>query len=155
MPIYRLLKCLYKTPIWLRVVLALSWYAFIGLLTELPYASSTNTKQFIEESGAPLYLNWIFRVSSHMFVFGIESLLIYSLLNPHLHYNRNSSVITLFAILLLGIGDEIHQSFVPSRFPKWEDVLKDLIGATLFLWMLFSIRPKLVSIIVQKSKAKL
>jgi len=44
--------------------------------------------------------------------------------------------LTLLAALLFGVADEIHQAFVPSRFPSLLDVGSDVVGAALALVLL-------------------
>jgi len=41
---------------------------------------------------------------------------------------------TLIEVCLYGIGDEIHQSFVPTRTPSALDVAADCLGGCLALW---------------------
>ena len=54
-------------------------------------------------------------------------------LHPRVH-NRNflptAAVVVLFC-LLYGITDEFHQSFIPGRFPSWQDIVADTFGGLL------------------------
>lgn len=42
----------------------------------------------------------------------------------------------IFFCLFYGITDEFHQSFIPGRFPSWQDVVADGLGGLLaaLLW---------------------
>lgn len=37
--------------------------------------------------------------------------------------------------LLVGLADEIHQSFLPGRVAGWEDLLADAVGVCVALWL--------------------
>ncbi len=39
-----------------------------------------------------------------------------------------AAAIILFS-LIYGLTDEFHQSFIPGRFPSWQDVVADVTGA--------------------------
>jgi VanZ family protein len=42
--------------------------------------------------------------------------------------DRKTLVTGVLFVIMYGISDEIHQSFVPTRNPKFTDVLFDTIG---------------------------
>jgi VanZ family protein len=78
----------------------------------------------------------IFNYGSHMFIYGALAGLAWRVLVhragnlPGWLAARPRLSAILFA-LLYGIGDEIHQSFVPGRTASPWDALADLLGATL------------------------
>ncbi len=123
-----------KYPLWLRIFLAFCWYGVIWCITELPISTTDSTGTFWEWIGLPA-LNGSFRVLSHMFVFGVQSLFIYFVFSPIFSFSKKWIFFTLLLVALLGIVDEVHQSFKPGRFPRALDVGKDVIGATLFLYV--------------------
>lgn len=41
----------------------------------------------------------------------------------------------LLFCLLYGISDEFHQSFIPGRYVSLGDIIANVIGAALFLWL--------------------
>ncbi len=41
----------------------------------------------------------------------------------------------LLFCLLYGISDELHQSFIPGRYSSLADIVANVIGAALFLWV--------------------
>ncbi len=49
---------------------------------------------------------------------------------------KKEVVVVLAVIILYGISDEFHQSFVPGRQPSWHDVLADGVGGLLGLLVL-------------------
>lgn len=137
MSVYKLLSFLEKVPLWCRLVMAVGWYAFIWYLTELPQAGSQNTKQAIMQAGGSEEAHFVFRTTSHFFVFGIQALLVYYILCPSFLFKKGMFLAVLLVILCLGTLDEFHQSFVPGRLPRGVDVIKDVIGALLFLCAAF------------------
>lgn len=46
---------------------------------------------------------------------------------------KKEVVVVLTVIILYGLSDEFHQSFVPGRQPSWYDVLADGVGGLLGL----------------------
>lgn len=136
MLVYKLLDQLGKTPLWIRIVLAVAWYGFIWALTEWPQSTPDNTMQVIAEAGGPEEANTVFRTSSHFFVFGVQAVLLFFMTDPCLERNKVTIAIVLAMTICLGIIDEVHQSFVPGRQPRALDVFKDAVGAALFLWLL-------------------
>ncbi len=49
---------------------------------------------------------------------------------------RKKEVLVVLAVIILyGISDEFHQSFVPGRKPSWNDVLADGVGGLFGLWV--------------------
>lgn len=78
----------------------------------------------------------LFNYGSHMAIYGVLALLAWRVLAfraarlPGWLAAHPRLSATLFA-LLYGIGDEIHQSFVPGRTASGWDALADLLGATL------------------------
>ncbi len=43
---------------------------------------------------------------------------------------KKSVILTLLVLLVLSIGDEYHQSFIPGRGPHVRDVIIDMIGSS-------------------------
>lgn len=144
MLVYKLLNQLGKTPLWIRIVLAVAWYGFIWTLTEWPQATPDNTMQVIGQAGGSYETtegaNFAFRTSSHFFVFGVQAVLLLFMLDPRLRKNVRLICVVLLCTISLGIVDEFHQSFVPGRQPRALDVLKDGIGALLFLWLVLRVK---------------
>jgi len=143
MLVYRLHNQLARTPLWLRIVLAIGWYGFIWLLTEWPQSTPENTWQVIQQSGGPEEANTVFRTSSHFFVFGVQAILLLFVLDPTFVKDKKSITIALLGTIFLGALDEVHQSFVPGRQPRALDVFKDGTGAVIFLWLLFWVKSEM------------
>lgn len=157
MPVYKLLNQLRKTPLWIRIVLAIAWYGFIWLLTEWPQSTPENTLSVIQQSGASNEVNGganlIFRTSSHFFVFGIQASLLLFVFSPTFRRDNRYVALAVICAICLGIVDEIHQSFVPGRQPRALDVIKDGIGAILFLWIFFWLKNLVVKQLAETKRA--
>ena len=147
-----------KVPFYVRLLLPILWYGLIYFLTELPVAGNYYTAKVFNDATAPVYtrtvkekadpiyinpladvLNTAFRVGSHLFVFGVLAVLFYFLTQPTLLFNKRKFWITLLIVTVLGILDEVHQTFVPGRMGVPIDVLKDSVGAIIFLLIIFKI----------------
>jgi hypothetical protein len=140
-------------PIWLRWLWVSLWYGVIFFLSALPAASSHNTQKLM---GGVDVLNMLFRMAAHAGVFGVLGVLLYAALPhkyssdlsstdlpnssstplPKLPLHLFTSVLTVTLVGLFGLSDELHQSFVPGRFFRWQDVATDCAGATVALWLL-------------------
>ena len=73
----------------------------------------------------------------------IYHLIIFSMLGFILCYDAKPNTFKVFAgilsfCLMYAIFDEVHQIFVPGRFPSILDVITDLVGATsaILIWKL-------------------
>ena len=136
-----------KTPLYIRIILPVLWYGFIFFLTELPFADGNNTRDAIsnalskskienidtfEVSGI---IDAIFRSSAHFSMFGIQSILMFFLIKPSFKFDKKVFwTVGVIIIGILGTMDEFHQSFVPERKPRIEDVLIDISGGLILLY---------------------
>lgn len=154
MSIYKLLDRLSRLSGPFRLLIACVWYGVIFLLTELPAAESTHTGKVIQAIVQPIlalfhrgavpvavldatvgWVNFVFRTGSHMFVFGVQGLLVYFYLRPNMTFKWATYLLVVIGIGILGTLDEIHQSHVPGRMPNVVDVVKDCCGALLFIFI--------------------
>jgi len=46
-----------------------------------------------------------------------------------------TAALAMAVCLLYGISDEFHQSFIPGRYPSIWDIIADLLGATVVVWL--------------------
>jgi VanZ family protein len=137
-----------KTPFTIRLLLPILWYGLIFYITEQPEASSLSTQLIMFELYdtindsvqlaniwilRPEFWNGVLRIGSHLFMFGNLGILFYHLIEPSLRFNKKTFLISILLVTLFGISDEVHQSFVPGRFPMPIDVLKDIAGAIVFI----------------------
>jgi VanZ family protein len=117
-------------PGWLHalsLLLALAWAGVIFFLSSQP---GTDT---------PLPFPHMDKLL-HGLVFGILGLLVLGAMRSGKHGHRRTQVWTALAIAgSYGVLDEIHQHFVPGRMPDAFDVLADLTGAALGIWLLHTI----------------
>jgi VanZ family protein len=137
-----------KVPFYKRLLLPILWYGLIFYITEQPGADSLSTQLAMEELHTkvnetvqlaeiwlfnPEFWNGVLRIGSHLFMFGVLGILFYYLLEPSLRFNKKTFLISILLVTLFGISDEVHQSFVPGRFPMPIDVLKDVFGSIVFI----------------------
>ncbi|TAG57196.1 MAG: hypothetical protein EAZ27_03305 [Cytophagales bacterium] len=133
------------------------WYFFIFYMTSNPSFSRYGTYYQIEKTISPIFkkdfnskvnysiimvLNSSARILAHVFIFFIQSIFLIHFLYLLQLQKIHIIYITLLFILILGLFDEIHQSFVPDRQFSFWDVLKDIVGAILgiiFFWMTIKI----------------
>jgi VanZ family protein len=118
------------------------WYAAIYVLSALPAASSQNTQQLV---GGISILNMLFRMAAHAAVFGMLALLVYAAV-PRMTENVfaktfaamfvTTFVTTLVIVAVLGFGDEWHQSVVPGRFFRVQDIITDVAGGAVAILLL-------------------
>ncbi len=83
-----------------------------------------------------------FRITGHLLAFaGLAALLLFALSRggrPRWHH----VAIALGITILYGASDELHQSFVPDRTGRVDDLVVDTIGATIGLaitWVVLTI----------------
>ena len=82
------------------------------------------------------FWDFILKKTAHFSEYGIFSTLLYrALINSNV--NKKSAMFVSVAIsLIYAITDEIHQSYIPGRTPAVRDVLIDLTGAYVFLYII-------------------
>ena len=67
----------------------------------------------------------------HIVEYGILcALIIFALLNTTKAPLGQLLVFAVLLTVLYGISDEIHQSFIPSRTARWQDVVANLTGSS-------------------------
>lgn len=72
-------------------------------------------------------------IAGHLGAYGVLAMLNWWALLPHQIAFRQRLAIVFVIVLLYGISDEFHQSFVPGRRPDVKDIVTDLIGAAIAL----------------------
>jgi len=55
---------------------------------------------------------------------------------------RKTVLISLLIVILYGISDETHQYFVPHRDASFYDFIADLVGGSLGIWLMFTMKKK-------------
>ena len=135
---------LLRTENFLRYWLpALAWTAFIFLLSTGTFSA--------ERTGHILrpFLEWLFgempdsryaliqflvRKMAHVTVYAVLSLLWFrARRGPRSGWQPSWALLALLVSVLVAVGDEFHQSFIPSRTGTPWDVLLDSFGAFLVL----------------------
>jgi VanZ family protein len=73
----------------------------------------------------------------HAIAFGVLGFLLLGAFRPGVRgYSRKQLVIAITIAGTYGILDEIHQRYVPGRMPDALDVMADLVGAALGVWLM-------------------
>lgn len=117
------------------------WYGFIFYLSGIPTTTSASTKTMV---GGDDTLNTVFRFCAHLGVFGVQGVFVYAAQGRSLAFIRRACIVALCVTSLLGISDEIHQSFVPGRYARVQDVLTDTVGAAIAIGCITALRRKFV-----------
>ena len=71
----------------------------------------------------------------HFLAYGVLGILMYrSFINSKWNYiYNNAAFFSIFLTIIYGASDEIHQNYVPGRFPSYADWVADAIGAIVFI----------------------
>lgn len=116
---------------WVLRLKAVAWYGIITYLSHIPSSASAATKGMV---GGDDTLNAVFRFCAHLGVFGVLGVLVYAALHRRFVFVQSAFLTMLVTVLAAGILDEVHQSFVPGRFARVQDVVTDAAGAMMFVW---------------------
>lgn len=86
-------------------------------------------------------LDFLIKKTGHMVVYGVLYFLIFRAWLKSTHDSNRSQKALLIGpfilCLLYAISDEVHQSFVPGRFPSARDVGFDMLGSGLVFLKLY------------------
>ncbi len=120
---------------WVYWIPVLAWMALIFVL-------SSQSGLRISEDAA---VDRPFRITGHLLAFaGLAALLLFALCRggrPCWHH----VIIALGITVLYGASDELHQSFVPDRTGRVDDLVVDTIGAAVGLavaWVVLTVRAR-------------
>ena len=86
----------------------------------------------------------------HASIFFLLGILVYRALEPKVKvpgFDWRRLVIAISAVILYGISDEFHQSFVPGRKVDYSDVIADSLGgvlSALLIWLYYRRKPTAV-----------
>jgi VanZ family protein len=76
----------------------------------------------------------------HALVFGVLGFLVLGAMRPYKQgYHRHHLIMAIAITAGYGILDEIHQHYVPGRMPDGLDVVADLVGALIGIWLMHKI----------------
>ena len=117
-------------PGWLHplsLLLAIAWAGVIFFLSSQP---GTDTPPLFPHMDKLL----------HALAFGILGFLVLGGIKPGEHgHTRSQLWIAVFIAGAYGVLDEVHQRYVPGRMPDVFDVLADLVGAALGIWLMHTL----------------
>lgn len=120
-------RLLQRLPRWAGWPLAILWIGVIWTLSEHP--GGTEPPNF--------WRAWGFN-AAHAPLFGVIALWLLVAFPRHEGWPQLTArlvLLTLAAVLLNAIADELHQSQVPGRDASPFDVLTDVVGAACTLWL--------------------
>jgi VanZ family protein len=136
-----------------RFIAEALWWGPVVLWMALIFAASSLSSDAIESSGvgkasrsAPAVIN---QVAAHLIEFGVLAALLFRALA----LQSNLAVLWLWLVAVAattayGATDELHQAFVPGRYPSWLDVAYDAAGAVAgssaalgWVWLRCRVRP--------------
>jgi VanZ family protein len=106
--------------VWLPVFV---WCLFIFCLSSFPTPQPTKT-----------LLDFLFHKAFHLFEYAILFVLVYRA--------GKDPILAILFVILYGLSDEIHQSFVATRGASSSDVLIDFMGGVLGWWFILQTPPK-------------
>ena len=103
----------------------------------------------------PYLFDWADKIA-HLLVYAMLGLALIYGFPQQLRRDRKVLIVSIVIVVsvLYGISDEIHQSFVPGRYPSISDIIADGAGALLvcLLWLKLSREPGRQS--VQRSSSE-
>ncbi|OGJ22513.1 MAG: hypothetical protein A2804_03090 [Candidatus Pacebacteria bacterium RIFCSPHIGHO2_01_FULL_46_10] len=100
------------------------WMALIFILSSQPHLPSAQN----------VWIDFLFKKSAHIFVYGVLYTLSYRA--QTVHRKKKGWVLPLLFTLAYAVSDEFHQSFVPGRTPMVRDIGFDAIGAGIAMYLL-------------------
>lgn len=115
---------------------ALLWAVIIFIASSIP------------ASKLPKFTNYVDDKVIHISIFLVFGLLVYRALEPHLktdRFNWGRLLLSISAVIVYGISDEIHQGFVPGRTVDVLDATADSIGGILsatLIYLLFRLKAR-------------
>jgi len=83
-------------------------------------------------------VNKILRISAHVLVFGLLSLIVFWSLGCYNLKRIHRIILTITICLVFGLIDEVIQLYTPNRQFRYLDILKDGIGAFIFSTFLYN-----------------
>lgn len=100
----------------------MAWIFFISSFSQLP-------------SPPEPVLNYLLKKTAHFLEYAILGILWYRFFNLYPETRRFKMGLSILVSVLYAISDEYHQSFVPGRQPKTQDVVIDTLGVILGLYL--------------------
>lgn len=115
--------------LWLPVIV---WSLFIFSFSSNPTARASEVH----------WQDFLIKKSAHIFEYAIFSVLLYRALKESGVAKKEAAIYALILAVLYGASDEFHQSFTPGREPTVRDVVFDTIGASIGVYFIWKLLPK-------------
>jgi len=87
--------------------------------------------------------DFILKKSAHIFIYAVLTILVFRGLRGYGVNFLDSLKYSILMATIYGISDEFHQSFTPGRDPKVRDILFDILGSFLGVYIIAKIIPRL------------
>ena len=117
---------------------ALRWLLALCMLALIYFLSSTQgAREILPEEWLGTFFHEILSAGAHMILYGLLALALEWGFGTK---DKKSRLLILLIVVLYGITDEIHQSFVPERNATVLDVIYDFTGGWLVIY-----RQKIIS----------
>ena len=107
----------HAAPVWF-----LPMFAWMGLIFTL-----SSRQQFPSPGG---WRDDVLAVLAHLFLFGTLAILMLIAVSRMGPVTWRTATGVVVAVMIYGVSDEVHQSFVPGRTASVFDVVVDTIGAS-------------------------
>jgi len=103
------------------------WIPALLVMSAMYWFSSQPSNE-LPDFGA---LDWLFKKSGHVFEYAALALWLWYALE----FRKERIWVAWLIAFVFAITDEVHQSFVPGRFPSvWDVLIFDNLGAVIGLW---------------------
>ena len=120
--------------LWLPPLL---WMALIFLGSSLTGGNADGITRQASGVNEPIQIQRI-KDAVHITEFGILTLLLLRAFTRRSYRPSLKQTFQAFCIAsLYGVSDELHQYFVPSRYPGIDDMIRDVVGAALVAGMVY------------------
>jgi VanZ family protein len=96
---------------------------------------------FTEEyrEGLAAWLEHPIRKMAHFAEYAVMGVLMFGIWRPWIKMNKKTAILTIAAVCFSASVDELHQFFVPDRYPSVADVLLDTCGGATGLFVVHRI----------------
>ncbi len=119
----------------------LPWLAVLAVMALIFLASSVSGLRVSDDAA----VDKPFRVTGHLLEFGALAGLLLVALSWGRQPRLRDATLALGITVVYALSDELHQSFVPDRTGRLDDVVTDTVGAVIGIgvaWLVLSVRAR-------------